>query len=79
MPYSAISWTVLAKQRIFPWTSVNQVKKTKRQQEFNKLRGKVITLKEQNKTKEQKYVAELKLMECVGTNNQVICWFHKQG
>jgi activator of HSP90 ATPase len=60
MPYSAISWTVLAKQRIFPWTSVNQVKKTKRQQEFNKLRGKVITLKEQNKTKEQNYVAELK-------------------
>ena len=79
MPHSAISGTALAKQRIFPWTSVNQVKKTKRQQEFNKLRGKVITLKEQNKTKEQNYVAELKLMECVGTNNQVICWFHKQG
>ena len=26
MPYGAFSGTVLAKQRIFPWISVNQVK-----------------------------------------------------
>ena len=41
---------------------VISTKETKRQQEFNTLRGKVLTLKEQNKTKEQMSVPELKLM-----------------
>jgi hypothetical protein len=45
-----------------PATIVISTKETKRQQEFNTLRGKVLTLKEQNKTKEQMSVPELKLM-----------------
>ena len=49
---------------------VISTKETKRQQEFNTLRGKVLTLKEQNKTKEQMSVPELKLM---------VRWYKRSG